>query len=101
MNSEGLDALDKKILDVIKDNARLSYSDIGEQVGLSRVAVKNRMDVLEKNGVIRGYQTIINNKSVPTGVHFMLDVEATSERVARKRYNEVSTIRKGEYALLD
>ena len=52
MNSEGLDALDKKILDVIKENARLSYSDIGAQVGISRVAVKNRMDILEKKVLV-------------------------------------------------
>ena len=82
MNGEGLDALDKKILNVIKDNARLSYSDIGEQVGLSRVAVKNRMDVLEKNGIIRGYQTVINNSNMPTGVHFMIDLEVNSESVS-------------------
>lgn len=81
MNIEGLDALDNKILDAIKDNARLSYSDIGTMVGLSRVAVKNRMDAMEKKGVIRGYQTVINDNHMPTGVRFMLDVEATSESV--------------------
>ena len=81
MNIEGLDALDNKILDTIKDNARLSYSDIGTVVGLSRVAVKNRMDAMEKKGVIRGYQTVIDNNYMPTGVHFMLDVEATAEKV--------------------
>ena len=43
MNIEGLDKLDNAILETIKDNARMSYSDIGEKVGLSRVAVKNRM----------------------------------------------------------
>ena len=32
MNIEGLDTLDNKILDVIKDNARLSYSDIGNSI---------------------------------------------------------------------
>lgn len=81
MNIEGLDALDNKILTVIKDNARLSYSDIGEKVGLSRVAVKNRMDVLEKKGIIGGYQTVINQNHMPIGVHFILDVEVTSEAV--------------------
>ena len=67
MNSEGLDALDKKILDVIKENARLSYSDIGARVGISRVAVKNRMDILEKNGIIKGYYTSIEANNMPTG----------------------------------
>ena len=81
MNIEGLDVLDNKILEAIKDNARLSYSDIGNAVGLSRVAVKNRIDAMEVKGVIKGYQTVINNNHMPTGVRFMLDVEAISESV--------------------
>ena len=48
MNIEGLDKKDHDILSVIKDHARMSYSDIGEKVGLSRVAVRNRMEVMEK-----------------------------------------------------
>lgn len=75
MNIDGLDQLDRAILNVIKDNARLSYSDIGEKVGISRVAVKNRMGILEKNGVIKGYKTIIDETSVPEGISFILDVE--------------------------
>ena len=48
MSIEGLDKLDNAILDSIRENARMSYSDIGEKVGLSRVAVKNRLDAMEK-----------------------------------------------------
>ena len=70
MNVESLDVLDNKILEVIKDNARLNYSDIGTMVGLSRVAVKNRMDAMEKKGIIGGYQTVINNNHMPTGVQY-------------------------------
>lgn len=46
------------------------------QVGLSRVAVKNRMDILEKKGIIRGYQTVVNSNHMTDGVYFILDVEA-------------------------
>ena len=46
MNVEGLDALDNKILDVLENNARATFSEIGEKVGLSRVAVKNRIEVM-------------------------------------------------------
>ena len=38
-----MDKLDQRILELIKDNARLSYSEIGKSVGISRVAVKKRM----------------------------------------------------------
>lgn len=37
---EGLDALDQKIVRLLIENARISYSDIGQEVGISRVAVK-------------------------------------------------------------
>ena len=75
MNIEGLDKLDNAILEVIKDNARMSYSYIGEKVGLSRVAVKNRMEALEKKGIIQGYKTIIDETKMPDGISFILDVE--------------------------
>ena len=50
MQIDGLDELDNNILSVIKKNARLSYSEIGERVGVSRVCVKNRMAVMEQKG---------------------------------------------------
>lgn len=75
MNINGLDLLDNKILDVLKGNARATFSEIGKNVGLSRVAVKNRVEVLEKNGVIQGYKTVIDKTEVPQGMQFILDVE--------------------------
>lgn len=79
MNIDGLDKMDNAILDVIKNDARMSYSDIGEKVGLSRVAVKNRMEILEQNGIIKGYKTIIDETKVPEGISFVLDVEVIPE----------------------
>ena len=65
---EGLDALDQQIVSLLIENARLSYSDIGEKVGLSRVAVKSRIQALEQRGVIEEYTTIINPQK-HRGVH--------------------------------
>ena len=79
MNADGLDAFDNKILDVLEDNARATYSEIGEIVGLSRVAVRNRIEVLEQNGIIQGYKTIVNPTRVPQGIRFTIDVEAIPE----------------------
>ena len=47
----GLDELDQKILELLIENARYSYSDIGEKVGISRVAVKARISAMEEKGV--------------------------------------------------
>lgn len=42
-----LDELDQKIIQLLVKNARMSYSEIGEKIGISRVAVKARIQVLE------------------------------------------------------
>ena len=60
MYLNGLDELDQKIVQLLIKNARFSYSDIGKEVGISRVAVKARIQALEKKGVIEEYTTIIN-----------------------------------------
>ena len=44
---EGLDQLDQKIVRLLIENARMSYSDIGQAVGISRVAVKARIQALD------------------------------------------------------
>ena len=46
MNINGLDEKDNQIVNLLIKNARLTYSEIGEQIGLTRVAVKNRVKVL-------------------------------------------------------
>jgi DNA-binding Lrp family transcriptional regulator len=79
MNVEGLDALDNKIIDVLKENARATFSEIGERVGLSRVAVKNRIEIMEQSGIIQGYKAIVNPTKVPQGIAFTIDVEAMPE----------------------
>ena len=43
MYLNGLDELDQKIIQLLIENARISYSDIGKETGISRVAVKARI----------------------------------------------------------
>jgi DNA-binding Lrp family transcriptional regulator len=50
-----MDALDYKILDLLKLNSRTGYGDIGQVIGLSASAVKRRIDRLVASGIIRGF----------------------------------------------
>lgn len=77
----GIDDIDKKILRIIEHNARMSYSDIADEIGLTRVAVKNRMDALVGREIIREYKTVINPVGDPNGVKFMIDIEAVPEQM--------------------
>ena len=72
---EGLDALDQKILLLLIENARISYSDIGKQVGISRVAVKMRVQALEQKGIIEEYTTIINPQRISGAVSCYFEIE--------------------------
>jgi DNA-binding Lrp family transcriptional regulator len=55
-----MDATDRKIVALLRENARRSYQDIGGQVSLSAPAVKRRVDRLEADGVIRGYTAVVD-----------------------------------------
>lgn len=74
-----LDELDKSILDVIRNDARLSYSDIADIVGVSRVHVKNKMAKMEQNGVIKGYFTEICEDNTDNGIMFEMLFELEPE----------------------
>lgn len=84
MQMPELDDLDIKILRLIEKNARMSYSEIGDQVGVSRVSVKNRIEALEKRGVILGYETKIVKPKSPESITFLMDITTTIEK-----FNEV------------
>ena len=50
-----IDALDRSLLDLLSDNARLPTAAIGRLLGLSRTTVQSRIERLEQGGAILGY----------------------------------------------
>lgn len=83
MYLDGLDKLDQKIIRLLIENARISYSDIGEETGISRVAVKARIQALEKRGVIEEYTTIINPQKISGAVSCYFEIETKPEYLAQ------------------
>lgn len=79
MFMDGLDELDQKILKLLIRNARISYSDIGQQVGISRVAVKMRVQALEQKGIIEEYTTIINPQKISGAVSCYFEIETAPD----------------------
>lgn len=79
---EGLDALDQKIVRLLIENARISYSDIGQEVGISRVAVKARIQALEQRGIIEKYTTIINPQKISGAVSCYFEIETLPDTLA-------------------
>ena len=76
---DGLDELDQKIVQLLIKNARMSYSDIGQKIGISRVAVKMRVQALEKKGIIEENTTIINPQKISGAISCYFEIETTPE----------------------
>jgi Lrp/AsnC family leucine-responsive transcriptional regulator len=55
-----LDAVNRRILALLTENARISTSELARRVGMSAPAVRERVARLEQTGVIRGYRVDID-----------------------------------------
>ncbi|SFC56830.1 MULTISPECIES: Lrp/AsnC family transcriptional regulator [unclassified Butyrivibrio] len=71
-----MDEKDKQILNMIKGDARKSYQEIGDALGISRVAAKKRIAKLEEAGIIRQYNTYIKRDDEIT---MLIDIITTPE----------------------
>ena len=83
MYLDGLDELDQKIIQLLIENARISYSDIGKETGISRVAVKARIQALEKQGIIEEYTTIINPQKISGAVSCYFEIETRPDHLSQ------------------
>lgn len=86
---DALDDLDQKIIQLLIQNARISYSDLGSQIGISRVAVKARIQSLEQRGIIEEYTTIINPQKISGAVSCYFEIETLPDT-----FSEVTKILK-------
>ena len=62
-----MDDIDRQLLSVLRDDARVSIADLGRRVGLSRTAALARVRRLEDAGVIRGYHAVVDAE--PAAAH--------------------------------
>ncbi len=69
-----MDAIDLKLVDLLRGNARLSYAELARQVGLSAPAVHERVGKLETSGVIRGYRAEVDSEAIGLGVTALIGI---------------------------
>jgi DNA-binding Lrp family transcriptional regulator len=90
-----LDDVDHKIIALLRDNARRSFQDIGDQVSLSAPAVKRRVDRLEDRGVVKGYTAVVDPEVLGYHTHAFVSMycegrmTAAEVRAAVKDHPEV------------
>src|SRR5438093_12453776 len=70
-----LDERDLEIVAALQEDARVTYADVAQRVGLSASAVHDRVRKLVQAGVIRGYRAIIDPETV--GLYITALIAAT------------------------
>jgi Lrp/AsnC family transcriptional regulator len=70
-----MDAIDRKILAVLQQDAALSVAEIGHRVGLSSTPCWKRIQKLEADGVIEKRVALVNPEKVGLGVSVFVSIE--------------------------
>lgn len=92
-----LDVIAWKILELLQQNARLSFAELGRKVGLSTPAVSERVRRLEEAGIITGYHASLNMARLGMSIHVLMrltipggDLQISRTVTALKELPEVS-----------
>ena len=91
-----------KIISILRSNARISFADLAQEVGISADEAARMVTDMEKEGIIRGYAAIITDEAPgsETRVKALIEVKVTPsrdggfDRVARRiaKFPEVTDL---------
>jgi DNA-binding Lrp family transcriptional regulator len=68
------DAIDERLLSLLRHNARMTLTALAQELALSRTAVQARMARLERDRVITGYQAIVRETEEDDGLSAVLSI---------------------------
>jgi Lrp/AsnC family transcriptional regulator len=71
-----IDAIDRKILRVLQEDASLSVAEIGERVGLSSTPCWKRVQRMEQEGIITGKVALVDQNKIGLGLSVFVSVES-------------------------
>jgi DNA-binding Lrp family transcriptional regulator len=73
-DNSGVDDIDRLLLDLLRADARRTYSEMAAEVGLSVAAVKRRVDRLREIGVITGFTVQVDHAKLGAGVEAFIEL---------------------------
>ena len=88
-----IDDTDRKILELLTHDGRMSYAEIGKELNLSRVSVRERVNQMRKAGVIEKFSVVIDSEAAGKTVSAFFEVDcepAYLVKVAEKLVNSPS-----------
>ncbi len=102
-----LDEKDEKILKILEEKGRISYTELSEKIGISDVAAKKRVSKLSEAGIIDKFTIDVNYSKIGKPLRSYLFIKSspeTSNKIKEEFENDKRVLRInktiGEYDLI-
>ena len=69
-----LDKIDRNILRILQEDGRISFTELGERVGLSTTPCTERVRRLEREGIIMGYHARLNPQQLKASLLVFVEI---------------------------
>lgn len=86
-----MDERDRAILARLRENSRLSNSEIARDLNVSEGTIRKRISKLVSSGIIRKFSVITNNDGIDAIVMIRMDIKRAQDviKVLKGRYSEI------------
>jgi Lrp/AsnC family transcriptional regulator, leucine-responsive regulatory protein len=82
-NQNGIDTVDRQILNELQHDARLTMAELGRRVGLSAPAVGERLQRLESDGVVRGHHADVDPRALGYSLSVVLRIRPAPREIPK------------------
>ncbi len=80
-----LDETDIQILEILQENCKLNYTQIGNELGIAESTIRYRIERLEKRRIINGYVALINPRRIGLTITAIMMIKINPQMI-----NEIS-----------
>lgn len=76
-----IDEIDRKIILLLRGNAKLSIKEVAHEIGMTKTPVYERIKKMEKSGIIEKYVAVINDKKLNNGMFIFCSVSLEVQKL--------------------
>ena len=89
-----LDAVDRRIIDALRGDGRLSMRSLAEQLHVSRAGIYSRVERLQRTGVIAGYTAVIDPQryGLAISAYVLVRIRQNSWKSVRERIGRITEV---------